>query len=246
MSEPSVEAPLLYQPGRVATIIFNRPDVRNALNAEMWDLLSKALAEFEADPDARVLVLSGAGQAFSSGADINGNINSSAKAVGEKMRDVAGIILRLHAMPKPVIAKVDGAAVGVAMSLALGCDLVIASDRARFGATFAKLGLSPDGGLSWVLPQLIGIHKAKELLLFPRMILADEAQQLGLVTAVVPASDLDAVTQQWCEALAELAPKAVEGTLRLLDAAWTSTLSQALTAEADAQQAAIADLRGTP
>jgi 2-(1,2-epoxy-1,2-dihydrophenyl)acetyl-CoA isomerase len=246
MSDSSSRPPLLYKPGRVATIVFNRPEVRNALNAEMWDLLPKALAEFEAEPDARVLVLSGAGDTFSSGADTKGNINASAEKVGEKMRDVADIVLRLHAMPKPVVAKVDGPAVGVAMSLALGCDLVIASDRARFGAVFAKLGLSPDGGMSWLLPQLIGIHKAKELLLFPRMIAADEAQRIGLVNTVVPAAELDAVTDQWCEQLAQLAPKAAEGALRLLDAAWTSTLGDALAAEAHAQQAAVAELRRAP
>jgi 2-(1,2-epoxy-1,2-dihydrophenyl)acetyl-CoA isomerase len=243
MSESNSHLPLLYRPGRVAHIIFNRPEVRNALDAEMWELLPKALAEFEADPEARVLVVSGAGGAFSSGADVTGNINASAETVGAKMRDVADIVLRLHAMPKPVVAKVDGPAVGVAMSLALGCDLIIASDQARFGAIFAKLGLSPDGGMSWLLPQLIGAHKAKELLLLPRMIPADEARQLGLVNRVVPASELDAVTEQWCEQLAELAPKAAEGALRLLDAAWTSSLTDALAAEADAQQAAVAELR---
>jgi 2-(1,2-epoxy-1,2-dihydrophenyl)acetyl-CoA isomerase len=244
MSESSSQSPLLYRPGRVAHIVFNRPEVRNALNAEMWELLPKALAEFEADADARVLVLCGAGETFSSGADVTGNINASAEKVGAKMRDVAEIVLRLHAMPKPVVAKVDGPAVGVAMSLALGCDLVIASDRARFGAIFAKLGLSPDGGMSWLLPQLIGTHKAKELLLFPRMIAAYEALQLGLVNKVVPASELDAATDEWCEQLAALAPKAAQGALQLVDGAWTSTLAEALAAEADAQQAAVADLRG--
>jgi 2-(1,2-epoxy-1,2-dihydrophenyl)acetyl-CoA isomerase len=244
MSNPPGDVPVLeYRPGRISHVVFNRPQVKNALNAESWVLLARALEDFAADEHARVLVLSGAGATFSAGADVTGNINAPAEQVGAKMREVADIVLRLHRMPKPVVAKVDGAAVGVAMSLALGCDLVIASDRARFGAVFAKIGLTPDGGLSWLLPQLVGLHKAKELVLFPGLIDAARARELGLVNTVVPAEELDAVTDEWCEQLAALAPKVAEGALALLDGAWTSTLPEALAAEADAQQAAVAELR---
>ncbi len=110
-----LETVLLYRPGRIAQVIFNRPQVKNALTSESWELLDKALRDFEADEDARVLVISGAGGCFSAGADTNGNFTASAEVVGARMREIAGIVIRLHTIPKPIVAKVDGPAVGVAM-----------------------------------------------------------------------------------------------------------------------------------
>ncbi len=238
------ESPVLYRPGRISHLVFNRPQVKNALDADSWELLADALARFEKDPGARVLVLSGTGGNFSSGADLAGGITKSADQVTAKMREVASIILRLHTMPKPTVAKVDGVAVGVGMSLALGCDLVVASERARFGAVFSRIGLTPDGGLSWLLPRVVGPHKAKELTLLARLVHGHEARELGLANLVVPADELDAAVEAWCERVAEVAPAAAEGTLEIIDASWENTFAQALEHEAVTQRRAVAARRG--
>jgi 2-(1,2-epoxy-1,2-dihydrophenyl)acetyl-CoA isomerase len=235
--------PLHYLPGTTTRLVFDRPQVKNALDAECWELLAESLERFAADPDARVLLLSGAGGEFCSGADLSGNINASADQVGAKMREIASIIVRLHTMPKPTVAKVDGVAVGVGMSLALGCDLVVASERVRFGSVFSRRGLTPDGGLSWLLPRIVGPHKAKELTLFGRLIEAAEARELGLANLVVPVDELEAVVDDWCERLAGCAPAAASGTLDLVDGAWTTTFAEALEHEARAQQHAVRELR---
>jgi enoyl-CoA hydratase/carnithine racemase len=239
----SDEPPVLYRPGRTARLVFNRPRVKNALDSESWTLLADALERFEKDPESRVLVLSGTGGDFSSGADLSGNINASSEQVSAKMREVAAIIVRLHTMPKPTVAKVDGVAAGVGMSLALGCDIIIASDRARFGAVFSRVGLAPDGGLSWLLPRVVGSHKAKELTLLGRLVNGPEARDLGLANLVVPVDELDAVVDDWSERLAACAPAAAEGTLGLIDASWNTTFTEALENEAVAQRRAVAALR---
>ncbi|XVQ14568.1 enoyl-CoA hydratase/isomerase family protein [Spirillospora sp. CA-255316] len=237
------EPPVRYLPGTTAHLVFDRPRVKNALDAESWRLLAEALERFEDDPDARVLVLSGAGGDFCSGADLSGNINASSEQVSAKMREISPIIVRLHAMPKPTLAKVDGVAVGVGMSLALGCDVVVASDRARFGAVFSRHGLTPDGGLSWLLPRIVGSHKAKELTLFGRIVDAAEARDLGLANLVVPAGDLDAVAADWAGRLVQCAPGAAADTLDLIDGAWNRTFAEALESEAAAQRRAVAAVR---
>ncbi|WP_165966996.1 enoyl-CoA hydratase-related protein [Actinomadura sp. 7K507] len=232
-----------YTPGRVAHVVFDRPRVKNALDAECWRLLAGALEAFAGDGGARVLVLSGAGGEFSSGADLSGGINGSAEQVTAKMREITSIVVALYAMPKPTVAKVDGVAVGVGMSLALGCDLVLASDRARFGAVFSRHGMTPDGGLSWLLPRMVGAHKAKELTLLGKLIGAAEARDLGLVNRVVPAGELDAVADEWCDRLAQVAPTAAAGTLELIDGAWDIPFTEALEREAESQRRAVAALR---
>jgi enoyl-CoA hydratase/carnithine racemase len=236
--------PLRYDPGRIARLVVDRPDRKNALDARSWELLDQALAAFERDDAARVLVLTGSGGDFCSGADIEGGINGPAEAVGPRLREIGDLLRRLHELPKPTLARVDGAAVGVGMSLALACDVVVASDRARFGAVFSRAGLVPDGGLSWLRPRLVGPHKAKELTLSGRLVPAGEARAIGLIGSVVPVGDLDRVTQEWAEVLAACPPAVAAGTLRLLDDAWSTTFAEALEREADAQQLAVAALLG--
>lgn len=233
-------APLLYEPGRIARIVFNRPEKKNALDAECWTLLADALETFAADPSARVLVLTGAGDEFSSGADLGGGITGSADAVATKLREVSAIITRLHTMPKPTLAVVPGVAAGVGMSLALCCDLVIAAERARFGAVFTRVGLSPDGGASWLLPRLVGPARAKELILTGRVIGADEAMSIGLLNRLVPTEDLAKTAEELAEQLAACPSLAATESLALLDEAWTRDFPGALTAEAEAQQRAVA------
>jgi len=151
------------------------------------------------------------------------------------MRVVGDIILHLSRMPKPTLAAVDGVAVGVGLGLALACDLILASDRARFSEIFARRGLALDGGNSWLLPRRVGLQKAKELAFFADMIDAQEAASIGLVNKVVPAAELAAVAQEWGRRLAAGPTLALGLTKRLLDASSSVTLAQALEDEARCQ-----------
>ena len=180
---PTADKILIAHDAGVMTLTFNRPKLKNALDSDCWALLAKALIDFETSTEDRVLVLTGAGGEFCSGADLSGNIKGDAELVAAKMREVADILTRLHRMPKATIAQVDGVAVGVGMSLALGCDLVVASERSRFGAIFARHGLTPDGGLSWLLPRAVGPHKAKELALLTRLIAVPRPVELASPTS---------------------------------------------------------------
>ena len=222
-------------------ITLDRPEKKNALNAQAWIELDHALAEVAADPNDRALILTGSGGNFSAGADLSGGQSGKGltgralQPIVQEMRLVGEIIMRLHRMPKPTLAKVDGVAVGVGLGLALACDLVLASDRARFSEIFAKRGLALDGGNSWLLPRRIGLHKAKELAFFADMIDAKEAASIGLVNKVVPAAELDAVAEEWGQRLAAGPTLALGLSKRLLDASSCVTFEQALEDEARCQ-----------
>ena len=225
----------------LVTITLDRPTKKNALDARSWIELDHAFAEASADPEVRALILTGAGGNFSAGADLSGGQSGQGltgrrlQPIVQEMRVVGDILLRLHRMPKPTLAKVDGVAVGVGLGLALACDLVLASDRARFSEIFAKRGLALDGGNSWLLPRLVGLRKAKELAFFGDMIGAAEAASLGLVNKVVPATELDAVAEEWGRRLASGPTLALSLSKRLLDASSSSSFEQALEEEARCQ-----------
>ncbi|HUG38481.1 MAG TPA: enoyl-CoA hydratase/isomerase family protein, partial [Candidatus Limnocylindrales bacterium] len=156
-------------PNGVVTLTLNRPEKKNAMNGVMFDELLTVFREVDVSPSDRVLVITGAGDAFCSGADL-GDRGSDPRHPLARLHWVADIALALHRIPKPVIAKVNGVAVGAGMNLALGADLIVASETARFSEIFAKRGLSIDFGGSWLLPRLIGLHKAKELAFFADII----------------------------------------------------------------------------
>ena len=151
------------------------------------------------------------------------------------MRHVGDVCLALQRIPQPIIAKVPGVAAGAGCNLALGCDLIVASDEARFSEIFARRGLSIDFGGSWLLPRLVGLHRAKELALFADIISAKEAEAMGLVNRVVPAGELDAFVDSWAARLAAGPPIALAQTKRLLNNAFEVTLEQALEDEGWAQ-----------
>src|SRR6185312_12213456 len=174
------------------------------------------------------------------GADLGGGGggDGAARAGGnhlDAMRVLGDVVLAVHDCPVPVVAKVDGVAVGAGLGLALAADLTWCSDRARFSAIFAKRGISLDFGTSWLLRQRIGVHRAKELALTARMVHGPEAFELGLVNRVVPADELDAATTEFADAIAGGPPLALSMTKRELDNAGTSSLAQALETEALAQ-----------
>ena len=221
-------------PNGVVTLTLNRPEKKNAMNGTMFGELLTVFREIDASSSARVLVITGAGDAFCSGADLSDR-GTDTRPTLVRLHWVADIALALHRIPKPVIAKVNGVAVGAGLNLALGCDLIVASEQARFSEIFARRGLSIDFGGSWLLPRLIGMHRAKELALFADIISAKEAADMGLVNRVVPAAQLDAFVTDWADRLAAGPPLALSMTKRLLSNSFSMTMDEALEAEGMAQ-----------
>jgi 2-(1,2-epoxy-1,2-dihydrophenyl)acetyl-CoA isomerase len=220
--------------GGVLSVVLNRPEKKNAANGPMWRELATVFREAAVNDEDRVLVLSGAGGDFCAGADL-GDAEALSMHALVRMRMIGQAALALHAFPKPSIAKVDGVAVGAGCNLALGCDLVVASDRARFSEIFAKRGLSIDFGGSWLLPRRVGLHKAKELAFFADIVDAAEAERIGLVNRVVPIAELDSFVADWASRLAAGPPLALSCTKALLDESMSMSMAEALEREATAQ-----------
>lgn len=217
----------------IVTVTLNRPEKKNAASQAMWGELGTAFREIADRDDDRVVVITGAGGEFCSGADLTGGGRSRHQLAA--MRFVNEAALALHRLPQPTIAKVRGVAVGAGCNLALGCDLVVAGETARFSEIFARRGLSLDFGGSWLLPRRIGLHRAKELALFADIIDAAHAERIGLVNRVLPDAELDAFVDGWARRLAAGPPIALAMTKRLLDNSFDATFEQALDDEARAQ-----------
>jgi enoyl-CoA hydratase/carnithine racemase len=218
----------------VVTVTLDRPAKKNAINAVMFRELLEAFAEVRDSPTDRVLVVTGSGGAFCSGADLS-DPDAVATHHLTRMRHVADVALALHRVPKPTIARVDGVAAGAGANLALGCDLVVASDGARFSQIFARRGLSVDFGGSWLLPRLVGLHKAKELALLADMVTAAEALEIGLVNRVVPVAELDAAVGEWASRLAAGPPIALSMTKAMLNSSFDVSMEQAVEDEGRCQ-----------
>lgn len=237
VSSPCVETIDVQRNGGIVTITLTRPEKKNAINGVMWDELLATFREIGDSSDDRAVVITGAGGAFCSGADLTGR---NAPGAPERhqlaaMRHVGDVCLALQRLPQPVIAKVRGVAVGAGCNMALGCDLVVASTTARFSEIFAKRGLSIDFGGSWVLPRRVGLHRAKELAFFADIIDAAEAERIGLVNRVVDDAELDAFVDDWATRLAAGPPIALAMTKRMLNNSMHVTLEEALDDEGTAQ-----------
>lgn len=222
----------------VVTVTMNRPERKNAATGTMLTELRATFEEVEDRPQDRVMVLTGAGGAFCSGADLsdpNGPASDPSRSGLSRMRRLGDVALALHRITKPTIAKVDGFAVGAGLSLALGCDLIVCSDRAKLSMIFARRGLALDNGASWLLPRLIGLARAKEIAFFGGMWSGEEALALGLVNRVLPLDELDAFVDDWATTLAAGPPLALSMTKTLLHASWQATMEQAVEDEARCQ-----------
>jgi len=224
--------------GLLVTVTLDRPEAKNACTGDMWVALGRTFQDLGAS-DARAVVLTGAGGDFCAGADLAGgrglpSFEPSGTMI-DFMRVLGDVVLSVHGCPVPVVAKVDGVCVGAGLGLALAADLLWCSDRARFSAIFAKRGLSLDFGTSWLLRQRIGVHKAKELAFTAAMVSGVEAVEVGLANRAVAADELDAAVRDLVETIAAGPPMALAMTKRELDNAGTSSLQQALEAEALAQ-----------
>jgi enoyl-CoA hydratase/carnithine racemase len=221
-------------PEGVVTVALHRPDKKNAINGPMWDELMAVFREVAESESDRVLVLTGSGDAFCAGADLT-PVPGHRKHQLDLMHHYGWVGLALHEIPKPTLAKVNGVAVGAGLNLALGCDLIVAGESARFSEIFVKRGLAIDLGGSWLLPRLVGLHKAKELALLGDMLDAKEAERIGLVNRVVPDAQLDAFVAEWAARLAAGPPLALQMTKRMLTMGLAMSLSEALHQEALAQ-----------
>jgi enoyl-CoA hydratase/carnithine racemase len=220
----------------IVTVTLNRPERKNAMNMAMWREMRTTFGEIAENLDDRVVVITGAGDGFCSGADLDGlPIGPDDPHTMNFMRFIGSVALSLHELAKPTIAKVNGVAAGAGCNLALGCDLIVASDTARFSEIFSRRGLSIDFGGSWVLPRLVGLHKAKELAFFGDVISAQQADELGLVNRVVPAAELDAFVGDWAAKLALGPPVALSMTKRMLNAGVNSSIVDALEHEGRCQ-----------
>lgn len=232
--EPVAAEPELLVADRagVRTVTLNRPHRRNAMTWAMWRELADVLRDTGGDRSLRALVLTGAGGAFCSGADIS---VPDARHPMDKLRIFTDLALQLHDLPVPTVAKVTGVAVGAGWNLALGCDLVVATPEATFAQIFARRGLSVDLGGSWLLPKLVGLQQAKRLALLAETIDAERAEALGLVTWVIASDEVDAFTEDLAARLAAGPPVALAQTKALLNEGADLTLREALAGEARAQ-----------
>ena len=230
-------APVLLETvqGGIALLVMNRPDKLNALNSELATALNQAFERIGKDDSVRVIVLTGAGRAFCAGGDL-GMIGKGREARDSKqlepiLRAGMGAVLRMRTIQQPVIAAVHGAAAGAGMNIALAADIRIASDDAAFGQNFAKVGLFPDYGGTYFLPQLVGPAKAAELFYTGDMIDAKTALQLGLVSRVVPGTQLEAEVKAYAAKLAAGPPLAMRAVKQTLFGAEKEALKRALEAE---------------
>lgn len=221
----------------IGRITLNRPEVLNASNNKMGEELHAALKEFEKDDAIRCLILTGAGRAFCSGEDIVGF--KARSSIGELLRrKYHPIILTMRNIEKPIIARLNGIAAGGGASLALACDIRIASENASLKLAFIGMGLVPDAGSSYFLTQLVGSGRAMELAMTGRTIDAREAATLGLVHKVVPATKLDSTINELAQQLATGPTRALGLSKILINDVATLGLREALESEATSQDLA--------
>lgn len=234
ISPSDQELPVVVEhpaPG-VALVRLNRPSARNSLTFESWHALDAALTDCERD-DVRCIVLASTGGYFSAGGDLKTppSRGSRATAPVARLALAHNLLLRLRALPQPVLAAVEGGAVGLGWSLVLACDLIFASSESKFTAPFVARGVVPDGGAGWFLTRRIGRHRASELLFGGRALPAAEALSLGLVTRLVAAGGAEAEAIAEATRLATMAPHALEMTKALIDRAESAGLADYLRME---------------
>jgi 2-(1,2-epoxy-1,2-dihydrophenyl)acetyl-CoA isomerase len=232
--------------GAVTTIVLDRPDAMNAVNAELATELLNAVDE-AANDDSRAVVLTGAGRAFCSGADLKGGGitlgEDGLPDLGRGLREGAHpIVEAIRTMPKPVVAAVNGPAVGIGLSFAIACDLTIAAESAYFLLAFVNIGLAPDGGSSFLLPERIGFTRAAEMALLGERVPAPKALEWGLVNRVVADSELTATTDGLADRLAAGPTRSYAASKRQLNAWQFARLAEQLELEASLQ----ADLGRSP
>jgi len=221
--------------GALALITLARPERLNALTPEMMEQLADATASLQKDREVRAVLLRGEGRAFCAGADVGTMKGLDVLAGRQRIQRAHRVIAGLANLDKPVIAAVRGATVGVGWSLALACDLILASENASFSLVFKKIGLAPDGAAAYFLTQYIGVLRARELMMSARMVPSAEGLQLGMVNEVLPDDQLDARALALAHELAESATFALASGKRLFCGAMQPSLEAFLDLESHVQ-----------
>lgn len=226
----------------IGWIRFNRPEKMNAIGALTRKQLAEAVKQAERDEAVRVVVLTGNGRAFSSGADVTEMVQGAGMRTPEDVGNVLRteympILMRLRTMPKPVIAAMNGPAAGIGASFALACDLRIATPDAYIVEAFVNIGLAPDGGVSWLLPRLAGTGVAYEMFFSGKPLTAADAHRLGVVNRVVPADRLEEEVRDLANHLAAQPRAAMAGAKRAVIHALSSTYEDAMEYESYLQEA---------
>lgn len=222
----------------VATITLNRPQALNAFVQQMNKEVLEALKDGERDKEVRCFMITGAGRAFCAGQDLKGRTPGQKGSLGASLREKYNPMIRqLRQMEKIVIAAVNGVAAGAGCNFALACDLRVASEEAKFIQSFVRVGLAPDSGGSFVLPRLVGLSKALELLLLGDTLDANEARRIGLVARVFPAPDFAASAREIAERIAK-APRGIGLVKRAVNHANLANLEADLEYEAHLQEIA--------
>ena len=225
----------------VAKITLRRPEAMNALDEKSYDELWLATEDVRVDHEIRAVIISGTGRAFCAGLDLKYGEKMTKlppQEFKERLRKIQETF-RLERLEKPVIAAVNGYALGNGCDLALACDFRIASEGARFGMTYTQLGLVPDVGGACRLTRLVGVSKAKELIFIGDMIDAKEAQRIGMVDKVVPAEDLDSTALELAKKLAKGAPMAIGLSQKAINTALDTNLKTTLEFDVDAQSSCL-------
>ena len=236
MSPRSYETLLHDASGGVLTLTLDRPDALNSFDRQMKEELLAALRDAARDASVRVVVLTGAGRAFSAGQDLKERAAPGAADLSAELRERYNpLVLAIHRLEKPVIAAVNGVAAGAGCSLALACDIRIASEAASFIEVFGRVGLVPDTGSTWFLPRLVGYARAAEMVFTTNPVDAAAAERIGLVNRVVPPERLLPEARALAERLAASAPLALGLAKRALHRALESDLESALEYEAQLQ-----------
>ena len=254
MSDPATDQPgddLRYElTGGVARITLNRPDAANALTPDQRDRLVELFTEASSDLRVRVVVLTATGKHFCTGADLRvSRITENPRPDGAPERAVGDVgrtikrgaqrlVTSIIDCEKPVIAAVNGTAAGIGVHIALACDLIVAADTARFIEVFVRRGITPDGGGAYLLPRMIGLAKAKELIFLGDDLAATDAERIGLINKVVPRDELDQAVDEWAGRLAAGPTKAISLAKWLLNRSLDSDRAGALDDEAWAQELA--------
>lgn len=234
---------VIEQDGGVLTLTMNRPDVLNAFNDELLAALQTALSDAAVESSVRAIILTGAGRGFSAGQDLSvlqeRYADGQTPSLGNHFREhYLPVVLALRTIEKPVIAALNGVAAGAGASMALACDLRIASDKASIVEAFVRVGLIPDSGGTFILPLLVGLAKASELAFTGSRVDAGEALRLGLVNRVVPADELVDATMAWAHELAALPTRAIGLTKRGFNRALIPELEELLEHEAQLMEEA--------
>lgn len=236
MNQPTFETLLLEIDAGIAAVTLNRPDTMNAMNVTMRDELGSCFEHLRYRDDVRVVTVTGAGDVFSAGGDVNDFDGQSPQTLHDLMRTKSHRWFEhLWNLPQPTIAAVNGTAAGGGANLALACDLVIASERARFGETFVRIGLLPDLGGLYLLPRIVGLHRAKKLCFTGAVLDAEEAAELGIFSEVVVHENLHKEVRLLAEDLAQRPRNTLIAIKSILNRSFESSMEETLLRELYAQ-----------